>query len=166
MNVSIIGCGLIGNKRALSLDSDDVIVACCDTNKKASEQFAKQFGCRSFDEYRALLSETKCEAVIVAVVNKFGKDIIVHSLKAGKHVLAEKPLGRNADESRAMVEQCSSRINVRSSESGSASDGSLSEGRRPILKTGFNHRFHPGIAEAMERVKRGDIGEILTLRGR
>jgi predicted dehydrogenase len=39
MKVGIIGCGLIGRKRALSLADDDTLVACCDTNIKLGAEF-------------------------------------------------------------------------------------------------------------------------------
>ena len=103
MRVAIIGCGLIGRKRALSLAVDDQIVGCCDVNRESAEKFSQEFSCRYFIDYRDMLKEVKCDIIIVAVVNKYIKEIVIDALKTGKHVLAEKPLGRNADEAREML---------------------------------------------------------------
>ncbi|MDP1623935.1 MAG: Gfo/Idh/MocA family oxidoreductase [Bacteroidales bacterium] len=146
MKVGIIGCGLIGRKRASALDKDDILVAACDTNKEVAEAFASTFDCPVFTDPSALISKTDCEIIIVAVVNKFILGITEEALKLGKHVLAEKPLGRNASESKRMV------------------DAALLNNR--ILKTGFNHRFHPALSKAKAMFDDGQIGKLLFIRGR
>lgn len=153
MKVGIIGCGLIGRKRALALDAGDELVACCDTDQVALDRFAGQFHCKPYADYKRLLSSSTCDVVVVAVVNKFAKDIVTEALSHGKHVLAEKPLGRNPDESASMT--------MLSYEGDGARSTSY-----PLLKTGFNHRFHPAVHKAKSMVSRGDIGRILSIRGR
>ena len=154
MNIVIIGCGLIGRKRALALDHDDRLLACCDTNRVIGKKFADDFFCQFFADYQELLEQIECEAVIVAVVNKFAADMIIDALKLSKSILAEKPLGRNADESDQIL------ISLEKEQSRN------SMGKLPILKTGFNHRFHPGIWQAKEMVSNGKIGEIFSIRAR
>lgn len=146
MKVAIIGCGVIGHKRAKALDSEDSIVACCDVNKEIAEKFGEEFHCPWYTDYQKLLHEVECEAVVVAVVNRYIVEIVVASLKAGKHVLSEKPLGRNAKEAREMVETANR--------------------FHRILKTGFNHRFHPAIWKAKEMEDQGAIGHLLWIRAR
>jgi predicted dehydrogenase len=163
MNVAIIGCGVIGKKRAAALSGDDRIVACCDTDESASLQFSQQFGCRAFSDDRSLLSKTDCDTMIVAVVNKFTRDIVVRSLSSHKNVLAEKPLGRTPAESRTMVELSSSRMYLASD---SRLDDPAVNTNLPILKTGFNHRFHPAISKAKQLIGEGVIGKLLTIRAR
>ncbi|MDR3611415.1 MAG: Gfo/Idh/MocA family oxidoreductase [Ignavibacteriaceae bacterium] len=146
MKVSIIGCGLIGRKRALALSSDDILIACCDTNPEAAGKFGKEFNCRSYTDYKQLLEKEDADIIVVAVVNKFAKEIIIESLKRGKHVLAEKPLGRNLSEANEIVS--------------AAKDNGV------VLKTGFNHRFHPAIMEARKIIDKGEIGRVFNIRGR
>ncbi len=148
MKVAIIGCGLIGRKRALALSSDDKLVACCDSNEEIGVNFAKQFSAIPFEDYKELLTKVECDTVIVAVVNKFAGEIVVSALEKGKHVLAEKPLGRNSFEASIMNEA------VLNSPSG------------VLLRTGFNHRFHPSIRKAKEMVMLGKIGSIFNIRAR
>ena len=75
MRVSIIGCGLIGRKRALALESDDIVVACCDTNIELGQKFAIDFNCEFYEKHTDLL-KIDSDVIIVAVVNKFVKDIV------------------------------------------------------------------------------------------
>jgi len=146
MNIAIIGCGLIGRKRALALSKDDNLIACCDSNPETAEKFGREFNCRFYTNFKELLQEVDPEALVVAVINKYAKDIIIESIKKGKHVIAEKPLGRNYSEAKDIVE--AARYN------------------NVILKTGFNHRFHPGIMKAWELANKGEIGNIFNIRAR
>lgn len=147
MKVSIIGCGLIGRKRALALDSDDKLVACCDSNEPLAHKFGEEFGCSYYMDHSKLLSDVESDIVVVAVVNKFTRQIVIDALKSGRHVLAEKPLGRNASEASEMLSALSSH----------PSPG-------PILKTGFNHRFHPAVWRAKELLDAGTIGKPFNIR--
>jgi predicted dehydrogenase len=70
--------------------------------------------------------------------------VTIASLESGKHVLCEKPLGRNFAEAEQMV----------------AAAGKT--GR--ILKTGFNHRHHPAVWKARELVRQGAIGPLMFIR--
>jgi predicted dehydrogenase len=161
MNVAIIGCGLIGRKRALALDPDDRLAACCDIQPETAERFAKEFNCPCYSDYNQLLGNADCDAVVVAVVNKYIQQIVVESLKMGKHVLAEKPLGRNASEAREMV------VAQQDSKVWSSQVGVPSlDKRSPVLKTGFNHRFHPAVFRAKGICNDGGIGTILNIRAR
>jgi len=150
MKVSIIGCGLIGRKRALALTGDDHLIACCDVDQIAAEKFSQEFHCQYFTDYSELLENIVCDIVIVAVVNKYTKEIVIQALKTGRHVLAEKPLGRNLSEAREMVSYATG-IQLPS---------------YPLLKTGFNHRFHPAIWKAKQKVTAGEIGKIFSIRAR
>ncbi len=152
MNAAIIGCGLIGRKRALALEPDDRLAACCDVNPETARRFGGEFSCPVFPDYRELFRKADFEAVVVAVVNKHIRDIVAAALKAGKHVLAEKPLGRNAAEARDMVSALDS------------ARQSAPENRGLVLKTGFNHRFHPAVWKAKQICDNGGIGKCLNIR--
>jgi predicted dehydrogenase len=83
------------------------------------------------------------DAVYVATHNGLHRELVVHALQAGKHVLCEKPLGRSADECREMVAAAD------------AADRHLVEA--------FMYRHHPQIAEARRRVADGAIGEVTAV---
>ena len=99
MKVCIIGCGLIGRKRALALQNDDILVACCDTNKEIGKKFSEDFKCKFYSKYVDLLANCDCDIVIISVINKYAEKIACFSLNMKKHVLIEKPMGINQKES-------------------------------------------------------------------
>lgn len=145
MNVAIIGCGLIGGKRAGAIGSNDKLVACCDTNAALAESFAEKFGCKAYTDCSQMIAVEKIDIAVVAVVNKFILPIVVELLEQGINVIAEKPLGRNSEESAQMLKAV----------------------KRPSqLKTGFNHRFHPAVFEAKRICDSGAIGKIFSIRAR
>jgi predicted dehydrogenase len=163
MRLAIIGCGLIGRKRALALGPDDLLVACCDVNEELAKKFAGEFKCKPYTDHKKLILENGFDVAIVAVVNKYAKGIVVDALKAGRHVLVEKPLGRNAAESAEMLAAlplpASPSLQVSKSPS-----LPLSLSPHLLLKTGFNHRFHPAIRKAKELLDAGTIGKPFSIR--
>jgi len=146
MNVAIIGAGLIGNKRAQALEKTDRLAMVCDTNIEAAQNLADQFKAKTVVDLDKIILDSAIEVVIVAVVNKYLAEIAVRLLEAGKHVLCEKPLGRNFSESSEIVD--------------SAQQSNC------LIKMGFNHRFHPALRKAKEIIVTGRIGNILNVRAR
>ena len=146
MNVAIIGCGLIGRKRALALPKKDKLVACWDIDQDVAKKFAAEFSCHVFNVNNHVLGNIKCDIIIIAVVNKFAKEIVWSTRGTHQHILAEKPLGRNAAEAQDIV--------------------NFAQQQGVILKTGFNHRFHPAIWKAKELVDSNKIGSIFNIRAR
>ena len=146
--VAVIGCGLIGARRARAAASDPrtVLRIVVDTDRSRAAAVAKELNVETGRDWRDALSRDDVGAVVVCTPNALLVPIGVAALRAGRHVLIEKPMGRNATEARALV----------------------AEARRAgtILKVGFNHRFHPAIARAHELYRSGAIGRIIQLRAR
>ena len=145
MNVAIIGCGLIGRKRALSMPSTVNIHTVCDTDVNQGEKLAKEVNADFTIDYNNIISCDKIDVVIISTPNYLIKKIATKALNSKKHVLSEKPLGKNAAESKQMTD-CALKNNK-------------------ILYTGFNHRFHPAILKAKELVSAKEIGDILHIHG-
>ena len=148
MNVAIVGCGLIGRKRALALSRtpEDSLIAVCDIDKSRADELAAEFHCDAETDWQKLMSRKDVDIVINSSINQVLEPITVGALSSCKHVLCEKPLGRNASEAQKMVE--AARRNDR------------------ILKTGFNHIFHPALWKAKQKLDEGAIGKLLTIRAR
>ncbi|MDO9229402.1 MAG: Gfo/Idh/MocA family oxidoreductase [Syntrophales bacterium] len=150
LKVGVIGCGLIGNKRAAVIKNDptSVLRAASDVNVINAAVSLKQCGAgaggRACRDWRDMLNEEKLDALIVATPNKYLKKISLWALQRGINVLCEKPLGRNIWESERMVKVAG--------ENGA------------ILKTGFNHRHHPAIFKAHDLVSKGAIGQVYYVR--
>ena len=79
------------------------IVATCDVNPETAKKAAEKFNVpNTYTDYHQMLEKENLDAVSVATPNKFHKQPTIDALKAGVHVLCEKPLGMNADECREM----------------------------------------------------------------
>ena len=144
LRVGIVGCGLIGRKRAEALGADR-LVGCFDLLPEAAEILAADFGaiaCPSVDVLLAM----KPDIVIVAVTHDQLADLSCRAIESGAHVLVEKPAGIGVAQVERLLEV-----------SGRA-------GRQ--VKVGFNHRFHPGIARAVSEARSGVYGDILYMRAR
>ncbi|HXP37635.1 MAG TPA: Gfo/Idh/MocA family oxidoreductase [Solirubrobacteraceae bacterium] len=145
LTVAVVGCGLIGAKRAMALAPEDRLVGCYDVNAEAAASFAAKHetrACSSLDELLAI----GADVVVVATVHDQLAGLAEAAMRAGAHVLVEKPAGIS-------TRQLDSLIECRHA-----------SGR--LVKVGFNHRFHPGIARAAEEVHSGRHGELMYLRGR
>lgn len=147
MRVGVIGCGLIGRKRAAALlDAGDALAGCFDVNAEAARVLATDFAgaaaCATLDELWAL----EPDVVVVAVTHDRLSELSVAALEHGAHVLVEKPAGISVAQVDAIA---------------AAAEAA---GRR--VKVGFNHRFHPGIRRAADEALSGRHGDVLFVRGR
>ena len=149
LRVGIIGCGLIGNKRAkvIAEDPNALLCAVADMDVLQAAGLLKVCGEGkgvAYKDWEELLNKESLDAVVVATPNKLLKKITLWSAQRGIHVLCEKPLGRNVWEAERMV--------------------TVAEENEVILKTGFNHRHHPGIFKAHELLENGAIGKLYFAR--
>jgi predicted dehydrogenase len=148
LGVAVVGCGLIGRRRAheAARDPRSRCVVVVDTSAAASAQLAGEVEAEIGPDWQSAVRRPDVGAVVVATPNGFLRDIAVATLAAGKHVLVEKPMGRTLAEALEMR------------------DAATRAGK--VLKIGFNHRYHPGIAEARRRAGAGVIGDLVNARCR
>jgi len=94
MKVAIIGCGLIGQKRAKTLGRGQ-LVACADLLPEKAETLAKQYPqCRAYKDYSEMLACEDLDIVIVATLHSSLAKIAQAAVQTGKHTLIEKPAAR------------------------------------------------------------------------
>jgi predicted dehydrogenase len=139
----VIGCGLIGRKRAEAIGAEDELVGCADVNPQAAAALAGDHGARRCRDLGELLG-LGVDAVIVATSHDQLAPLSREALEGGAHVLVEKPAGLGTREIEGLL---------------AAADRT---GRR--VKVGFNHRFHPALARAAAEVHSGRHGELMHLR--
>lgn len=145
LRVAIVGCGLIGNKRALALGPDDELVGCHDLDAAAAQAMAARYACRACADLGELLA-LQPDVVVVAVYHDALAELTEQALAAGAHVLVEKPGAMSTVEIDRLIEH-------------QRASGLL-------VKVGVNHRFHPGLARAVAEVHSGRYGELMHLRAR
>jgi predicted dehydrogenase len=144
LRVGIVGCGLIGRKRAAALDGD-ALVACCDARAVAARALADDFGGAVAADIDGVLA-LKPDIVVVAVPHDRLAGLAVRALEGGAHVLVEKPAGiGTADVDRIAA-------------------AAVAADRR--VKVGFNHRFHPALGRLLAEVRSGRFGDVMFARAR
>lgn len=148
--VAIIGCGLIGNKRAKALAGAALVAAVDSDAARARQLAAAHAGCSATQDWRAAVAREDVDVVVVATTNDQLAPIARSAVEAGKHVLVEKPAARSAEELEPVL--------------GAARRAFERSG--VIVKVGFNHRFHPALLKAREIVDDGTLGPLMFVRGR
>ena len=147
MNVAIIGAGLIGKKRASALDTKyDKLIMVCDINSKKAKKLGDDYGVSWTEDINEISNNKDIDVVIISIVNKYTLQVANKMLENKKHILCEKPLGRNLKESETILKK------------------GIESGK--LIKTGFNHRFHPSIIKAKSIIDEGKLGGIINIRGR
>lgn len=144
--VAIIGCGLIGQKRARAMGSARLVAVADAQAARAAALAAQVPGCVAEPDVQACLARPDVDAVIIATTNDALASLTLAAVQAGKHVLVEKPAARNSAELRPVLEAATQQ-NV-------------------TVKVGFNHRFHPAFLQARKLVDEGALGPLLYIRGR
>jgi predicted dehydrogenase len=147
MNVAIIGCGLIGHKRAKTLVGCK-LVACVDTVLEKAESLAKISGthARALTDWREVVDAPDVQIIIISTLHATLAEIALAAVQAKKHVLIEKPGGRRAHELDAVI--------AAAKKSGS------------LVRVGFNHRYHRAFRKARELVDDNALGDLMFLRAR
>jgi predicted dehydrogenase len=145
MRVVIVGCGLIGRKRALALQSDDELVGVIDVAANRAVALAQDFSSSVLSSLREVLSEG-VDCVIVATPHNELLTNAQIALELGCDVLVEKPGARTSPEITALRESA-------------AAYGGL-------VGVGFNHRFNPAFIGLRELALSGEFGRVMAIRGR
>ncbi len=145
LRVGVIGCGLIGHKRAAALREGDELAGAFDLVPERARELTAAHGGRPCASVEALLASGP-EVVIVAAIHDRLAALTEQALGAGAHVLVEKPAGLGTGE-------------IERLERAQAAAGRL-------VKVGFNHRFHPALAELAAEVHSGEHGPLMHVRAR
>ncbi|MCF7689293.1 MAG: Gfo/Idh/MocA family oxidoreductase [Cephaloticoccus sp.] len=146
LQFAIIGCGLIGRKRAAALAPGQLRYACDLDPDRAATLAGSHPGCTAVSDHQSLLADEQVDAVIVATLNGSLAPLALAAVRAGKHVLMEKPGGLNAGQLRAVA--------------------TAAEVTQVRVRLGYNHRFHPSLQKARALVDAGALGPLMFLRGR
>jgi predicted dehydrogenase len=147
LNFAVIGCGLIGRKRILALSPAAALLYACDLDASRAADLARLApGCRAGTEAASVFADPRVHAVIISTLNASLAPLTLAAVRAGKHVLVEKPGALNSAQLRE-VQSAAAQAGVR-------------------VRLGYNHRFHPALRQARELVDAGALGPLMFLRGR
>lgn len=100
----IVGCGRIARRHAEQIVKVGTLLAVCDIDGQAAEELAAEFACKSYLSIDLLLlQEPQIDIICVCSPNGLHAEHAILSLRAGKHVLVEKPLAIVAADARKMI---------------------------------------------------------------
>ncbi|HTJ93362.1 MAG TPA: Gfo/Idh/MocA family oxidoreductase [Pararobbsia sp.] len=144
--IGIIGCGLIGQKRAKALGADGKLVACADIDVARATNLAKSAGAKACADWRELLAMPEVQIVVIATLHDSLAELTHAAVEAGKHVLVEKPAARSAQELEPVMR--------------------AAKERGVQVRVGFNHRYHRALLKAKEIADSGVLGDLMFIRAR
>ncbi len=143
---AVIGCGLIGAKRARA-DGNIRVVSFCDVDVGRAEALARTVpGAEASADWHAAIRREDVEMVFVATTHDMLAPIAADAAAQGKHVLVEKPGARRVAEL-ALVREAAARTGA-------------------LVRVGFNHRYHRAFLKARELFDAGALGEMMFVRAR
>jgi len=145
--VGVIGAGFIGPVHVEGLRrAGQNVVGILGVDQEESENAAAQLGLsKAYKTFEEVLADDDVQSVHIATPNRLHYDMASRALRAGKHVLCEKPLAMNSQESAELVRL--------------ASEVGLAAG------VNYNLRFYPLCQEAAERARSGDVGDVYHVTG-
>ncbi len=146
LGVAIVGCGLIGRKRAQAL-GEARLAACVDVSIERARSLAALVPETTADsDWRSVIHRRDIDIVIVATINDALAEVSAEAVRAGKHVLVEKPAARNTRELAAVI--------------------SATKDSKSLVRVGFNHRYHPAMQKARQLLEAGAVGDLMFVRAR
>ena len=156
LGIGVVGCGFMGRthsnafgkvNRFFDLEYQPVLTAVCARNVASAEAFAENWGFTSFEtDWRKLIARADVDLVDIASPNDTHAEIAIAAAAAGKMVMCEKPLGRNAAESEKMV-------------------AAVESAAVPNM-VWYNYRRVPAVMLAKQLVDEGRLGRIFHYRAK
>lgn len=146
IKAGIIGTGFIGPVHLEALRRLGVpVTALCDLPQRVKTAAEKYGIPEAFADYRELLRSPNVDVVHIASPNRFHCEMSLAALRAGKHVVCEKPLAMNTRETGQIAQ--------------------LARSRGTVFAVNYNVRFYPAVLALHRAVARGELGEIIHVNG-
>lgn len=140
----IIGCGRIAQRHAGHISKLGELVAVCDISEERAKSLGNEFGAKSFQKIEEFLQQAEMDVVAVCTPNGLHATHTIQSLKAGFHVLCEKPMAITSADCEEMIktaEKCNKRLF--------------------IVK---QNRFNPAIEAVKEKLDNDELGRIYSIQ--
>lgn len=147
VSIGIIGCGKIAQMRHIpefARHPQARLAGFYDRTPERAREMARRYGGRVYPTWEALVADPALDAVSICTANFLHARQAVAALRAGKHVLCEKPMATTPEDCEAMVE--------------AAREGGT------FLMIAQNQRLSPVHQKARALIRQGVLGEILSFR--
>jgi predicted dehydrogenase len=156
LNIGMVGYGFMGRAHSnafrkagnfFPLEHEIVLKAACARSADKAQAFADNWGYESIEtDWRNLIERKDIDVIDIASPNDTHKEIALAAAAAGKMILCEKPLGRNAVESEAMVDAV--------------------ENANVANMVWYNYRRVPAVTMAKQLVDEGRLGRVFHYRAK
>jgi predicted dehydrogenase len=145
INFAIVGCGRIAQRHAEHISKRGQLVAVSDIIQEKAEQLAAAYGAKAYANYADMLANEKdIDVIAVCSPNGLHAQHSIDGLKAGFHVLCEKPMGLTVKECGEMI-QTAERANKR-------------------LFAIKQNRYNPPVAAVKDLIDAGKLGNVLSVQ--
>jgi len=142
---AIVGCGRIAQRHAEHISKRGQLVAVCDVVDDKAEQLANTYGAKAYTSYADMLAhEPSIDVIAICSPNGLHAQHAIEGLKAGFHVLCEKPMGLRVKECGEMI-QAAERANKR-------------------LFAIKQNRYNPPVAAVKEIIDAGKLGKVTSIQ--
>ena len=145
LRIGVVGCGLIGRRRAGAL-AGATLTACTDVDPSRARLLADMHAAKAVARVEDVVGNPEVDVVVVSTTNNMLAPIAIAALEAGKHVLVEKPAARTVAEIDRIIAAAAK--------------------AQKLVRVGFNHRYHPALLEVRRILDAGTIGPVMFVRGR
>ena len=143
IRLAIIGTGVFAGIHAAGIErmEDAELVAVCDNVAEKAKRFAEEHNVGYWSaDYRDILARDDVDAVTIPAPDQLHMEIATAAMRAGKHVLCEKPMALSLDDCREMIK--------------------VAEQTGKKLMIGQICRYTPAFVKAKELIDKGEIGEL------
>ena len=146
VRLALIGAGVIGQRhlKSISVVERAEVVAIVDTNPVV-EQMAVESGAAFYTESGAMLKDTEPEGVFVSTPTDLHLQPVLESLRAGVHVLVEKPISATMGEAEEIID--------------------MSEKASRHVLVGHHRRYYENVNETRKLIQEGALGKLLGVSG-
>ena len=144
IRVGIIGCGRIAQRHAGHIERLGKLVAVCDVDGSRAKSLGEEYSVLSFTSASEFLEVKDMDVVAVCSPNGLHAEHSIAALKAGFHVLCEKPMALTSSDCEEMIKTAE-----------------RSNRRLFIVK---QNRFNPAIEAVKEKIDAGDFGDIYSIQ--
>jgi predicted dehydrogenase len=142
---AVVGCGRIGERHAQHINNLGILSAVCDTDTKKTEKLSKQYSVPGFNSIDSLLKDFKdIDVVSICTPNGLHAQHTIAALKAGYHVICEKPMALS-------VQDCGEMIKTAEN----------ANRRLFIVK---QNRFNPPVAVIKKALDEGKLGKVYSVQ--
>lgn len=145
LTFALIGCGRIGTRHAEHINNEGTLKAVCDTDINKAKSFGEKYGAKIYTSFQDLLNnEIDVDVVSICTPNGLHAEQTISALKAGHHVLCEKPMALNPSDCGDMIKAAEA------------------ANRRLFLVK--QNRFNPPVIALKNAIDEGRLGRIYSVQ--